>query len=136
MDKQTLYYNKNCTITFVAFVQANNDNNPKKSDFLQKIDGIYLILFDKIQGRHEIFDLRNHIVITRRNNIEIPIYKEIIKHIDEMAAREKVAFAKIQKIFGVIYNNDLIAGVEYEGTEDENENYSEEYQEYKDYTEN
>ena len=38
--QQPFYYNKHCTIPFGAFFQANNYNNPKKSNIFRKIDGI------------------------------------------------------------------------------------------------
>ena len=63
--------------------------------------------------------------------IEIPIPKEIIKHIEEMAAYEKLRSLKFKNRAGVIYDHEWIAGVEYEN---ENENYSEEDQKDEDYT--
>ena len=73
MDQQPLEYNKYCTITFGAFVWANNDNNQTNSNVSQKIDGICLQSLDRIQGVLEIFDLHSHRVITRRKIIEIQI---------------------------------------------------------------
>ena len=52
------------------------------------IDCIYLQLLDKIQSGNNIFDLHSHKVITRHNIIETPTIKAIIKHIEEMAARD------------------------------------------------
>ena len=49
-----------------------------------------------------------------------------------MASHEKFTSLKFNNRAGVIYNNYWIAGVEYDN---ENENYSEEYQEDKDFTE-
>ena len=46
-----------------------------------------------------------------------------------MVAREKVMLLKSNNRAGVVYDNDCIAGVEYEN---ENENYSEEDQEDRD----
>ena len=99
--------------------------------FSRTIDGICLRSLDKILGEHEIFDLHSHKVITGRKSIEIPIPREIIIHIEEMAAHEKVTSLKSKNRTGVIYDNHWIIGVEYEN---ESENYSEEYQEDKDYT--
>ena len=65
VDQQPLDYNKHFTIPFGAFVQANNENNLTNKILLRTIDVIYLRLLDKIQGRHEIFDLHCHRVITR-----------------------------------------------------------------------
>ena len=50
-------------------------------------------ILGKIQVRDEIFDLHSHIVMTRKKIIEIPIPKEIIKHIYAMATCEKFTFA-------------------------------------------
>ena len=50
-----------------------------------------------------------------------------------MTACEKVTFIKLKNIAGVIYDNDWIATVEYEYTEDGIKYYSEEDQEYKGY---
>ena len=49
-----------------------------------------------------------------------------------MAPYQKVTSLKFNNRARVIYDNDCIAGVEYEN---ENENYSEKYQEEEDYTE-
>ena len=65
-------------------------------------------------------------LLQRRIHFEITIPKAIIKHIEEMAARDKVTLLKFNNIAGVIYDNDWISGVEYE---DKNEYYIEEYQE-------
>ena len=51
-----------------------------------------------------------------------------------MAASEKTTSPKLKNRAVFIYENDWIIGVQYEGTEDENEDYSEEYQEEKYYT--
>ena len=53
----------------------------RQIQFLQTIEGTYNNWI-KIQGVHEIFDLHSHRVITRWKIIEIPINKEIIKHVD------------------------------------------------------
>ena len=90
---------------------------------------------DKIQGGHEIFYLHSHIVITIWKIIEITIPKELIKQIREMATHDKVKFLKLKNRAGVIYDNDWIAGMEYEDTEDEKEDYSKEDQEDKYYKE-
>ena len=90
-----------------------------------KIDRIYPRSLDKIQGGHNIFHLHSHIVITRWKIIEIPIPKATIKHIEEISGRDKVTLIKFKNIAGVVFDNDCIAGVEYEYTEDENKNYSE-----------
>ena len=42
----------------------------------------------------------------------------MIKRIEEMAAREKFILQKFKNRSGVIYDNDFIAEVEYEETED------------------
>ena len=66
---------------------------------------------DKIQSGHDIFDLHSHRVITGGNIIEIPINKAIIKHIDEMAAHDKVTSLTFKNRAGFIYDNVWIAGV-------------------------
>ena len=82
VDQQLLDYNKHCTLIFRAFVQANNDKNPKKSNVSRTIDIIYLILLVKIQGGCEIFDLHSHRFIKILKMIETLILKAIIKHIE------------------------------------------------------
>ena len=81
MDQQPLYYNKNCTIPFWAFDQANNDQNMKNPNVSRKFDGIYLRSLDRIQGGHDIFDLHSSRAIKRWKIIEILIPKAIVKHI-------------------------------------------------------
>ena len=49
--------------------------------------------------------------------IEIPIHKAIIKHIEEMAASDKVTPIKPNNRLRVLYDNGWIAGVEYEDIE-------------------
>ena len=70
----------------------------------------------KIQGGHDIFDIHSHRVITKRNVIEIPIPEAIIKHIELMAACEKVTSLKLKNSVGVRSDNYCIAVVEYEDT--------------------
>ena len=67
----------------------------------------------KIQVRHEIFNLSSHRVIRGWKIIEIPIPKSIIKHVEEMAARDKVTLLKFKNRAGIIYDNDWIVGVEH-----------------------
>ena len=55
VDQKALEYTKHHTITFGEFFQANNYKNPKKSNVLLTIYGIYLQSLDKIQVGHEIF---------------------------------------------------------------------------------
>ena len=69
---------------------------------------------NRIQGGNDIFDQQSNRVITRQKTIEIPISKEIIKHLKKMAARDKVTSVRLKNISGVIYDNDWITGVEYE----------------------
>ena len=52
-----------------------------------------------------------------------------------MAAREKFTSLKFKNRAGVIYDNNWIAGVEYENNKDETEDHSEEYKEDEDYSE-
>ena len=80
---------------------------------------------DKIQGGHEIFDLQSHRVITKQKMIHISIPREIIKHIEEMSASDRVTLLKFRNRLGFIYDNDWIAGRGYEDSEDKNQNYSE-----------
>ena len=75
----------------------------------------------KIQGGRDVFDICSHIIITRLKIVEIPIPKVIIKHVEKMAARDKFTPLKFKNRAGVIYYNDCIVGVEYEG-EDNQEN--------------
>ena len=130
LDQQPLKYKTNFKIPFGKFIQGNNDNNPTSSNVSQTIDGIYLQSLDKIQVGNEIFDLHSHIVITRWKILENKIAMSIIKNIKEMETRDKVTSPKFKIRAGVIYDNDWIAGVEYEN---ENEDYSEEDKEYVDY---
>ena len=60
---------------------------------------------------------------------------EIIKHIREMSARNKVALLKFNNTLGIVYYHELFSGVQYEDNEVKNEIYSEEYQEDEYYTE-
>ena len=100
----------------------------RQIQFLQTIEGTYNNWI-KIQGVHEIFDLHSYITF------EITITMAIIKHIEEMASCEKVTLLKRKKWAGVIYDNDLITGVDYGDTGYETQDCNDEDQEDKDCTE-
>ena len=59
-----------------------------------------------IQGGNEIFYPHSHRIITRWKLIKITIPKTIIKHVEEMAACDKVTFLKLDKRAGFIYDNE------------------------------
>ena len=52
-----------------------------------------------------------------------------------MASFDKVTWIKFKSIEGLVYDNNWVTGMYYEYTEYENENYSKEYREEKDYKE-
>ena len=77
VEQHHLDYNIQFTITFGSFVQANNNNNMTNLMFLQTVDDIYLRSLEKIQGKHEIFDIHSHRFIMRRKIIKVPIIREL-----------------------------------------------------------
>ena len=55
---QNLDYEKHCQIPFGAYIQANQENNPKNTNAPRTIDAIYLRpVPHNIQGGHELMDL-------------------------------------------------------------------------------
>ena len=65
---------------------------------------------DKIKCGHEIFDGNSHRVITRRKIIEITIIRTLRK----WPLVKKSHYLKLKNREAFIYDNDWIAGMEYE----------------------
>jgi len=73
-------YEKHCQIPFGAYVQANQEKNPKNTNAPCTIDAIYLHPVPRnIQGGHELMDLNSGQLITRQCVWEIPVTDIIIK---------------------------------------------------------
>jgi hypothetical protein len=99
------------------------------------IDAIYLRPLRNIQGGHEVMDLTTGRVITRRKVTEIPMTTSVIKRVETMAADQGITTIKFANRLNVeLRPADLIAGVDYENEneEEDDEDYEEESESDKD----
>jgi hypothetical protein len=107
-------FEKHCQVPFGAYVQANQDNNPKNSNAPRTIDAIYLRPLDNIQGGHELMDLNSGRVITRPRVWEIPVTQVVINAVQTMAEAQGIKSLKLQnRRKTIFYPADWIAGVDY-----------------------
>ena len=127
--KEDIDYNKHCKIPFGAYVQAEQENDPKNTNKPRTIDAIYLGPLDNKQGGHTLMNLTTGNTITRRKVWVLPVTDLVIKAVERMA--EKQGF-KTLKFTGRHKNRilpaDWIAGVDYQDDqnieEDEDEDYN------------
>jgi len=85
-----LDYDKNCSIPFGAYVQANQDNSPTNTAAPRIVDAIYLRATTGYQGGHELFTLHTQQVITRSRAVEIPATDHIIRRVQLMATSQGI----------------------------------------------
>jgi len=111
-----LDYEKHCQIPFGAYIQANQENNPKNTNTLCTIDAIYLHpVPHNIQGGHELMDLNSGRLITQQHVWEIPVTDVVIKAVEQMGAEQGVKSLKLQNSQkDIFYPIDWIAGVDYD----------------------
>ena len=70
LSKRNWDYNKHFQIGFGNYVQASQVNDPKNTNHLSTLDGIYLCPSPNLQGRYHIMYLRTGQLITRPKSFE------------------------------------------------------------------
>jgi hypothetical protein len=122
LTQEVLDYEKHFKIPFGSFVQATHESEKKNSNLARTLDCIYLRPNNSMQGGHELMDLTTGRVITRNRVKVIPLSDFIIRTVERMADEQQMKELKFRNRFGQIYNDiDLIAGVENEEEQDDNE---------------
>ena len=120
LTQTDLDYNKDCTIPFGAFVQANHETNQTNSNAPRTLDAIYLRPTANQQGGHEIMDLNSGRMITRSVVRQLPVTDVVIKAVEAMAYSQGFKTLKFKNRHGtVIHDADWIAGVDYEEKDDD-----------------
>ena len=119
-------FEKHCQIPFGAYVQANQENDPKNTNAPRTIDCIYLRpVTQNIQGGHELMDLNSGRMITCQRVWEISVTDVVIQAVERMGEEQGIKSLKLQNCRKTIYYPaDWIAGVDYDDdNEHEDENY-------------
>jgi hypothetical protein len=114
-----------CRVPQLAYVLAHDEPELMNSTQLRAIDGIYMRLLSNAQVGHEIFNVNTGEVIQRRNVTVIPITDEIVKAVEVLAKRDSMEAYKIESKHGVILYDSMIAGVQDEEVENQEEARSE-----------
>jgi hypothetical protein len=81
-------YKRHCKIPFGSYVQAVTENAPTNTPRERTIDAIFLRALDNIQGGFEVMNLKTGKPITRHRVIEVPITEQVIKRVEQLAARQ------------------------------------------------
>jgi hypothetical protein len=115
LHQKALDYNKHCSIPFGSYVQAHNEPNIKNTQHPRTLDCIYLRYTDNSQGGHHLLDLRTGSTIKRRSVTTIPITKNVIDLVHDMANKDNIKDGlKIETKSGkILYDSAWIAGVDY-----------------------
>ena len=122
MMGKAIDYNKHCTTAFGTYVQALTENNPTNTTEQRTIGCIYLRSLENEQGGYELLDLNTGRVISRRKYYEIPVTQQVINRVEELAHHDGIRPDLVfQDRKGDLLMNDLIAGVDDDEYQDENE---------------
>ena len=127
----SLDYTRHCTIPFGAFVQANHENKQTNSNAPRTLDAIYLRPAYNMQGGHELMDLSSGKLITRARVKQLPVTDLVIKAVEAMAYTQGFKSLKFRNRHGhTIHDADWIAGVDYEPTDEQEDNEDEDDEAY------
>eukprot|EP00978_Attheya_sp_CCMP212_P000843 scaffold1766_cov39-Attheya_sp.AAC.3 len=122
LQQSNLDYNKDCTVPFGAYVQANHETVKSNSNVTRALDAIYMRPAHNQQGGHELMDLNSGKLITRNIVHEIPVTDVVIKAVETMAYAQGFKSLKFKNRHGVIFHDaDWIAGVDYDDNDEEEE---------------
>jgi hypothetical protein len=91
MHQQSIDDNKNCSITFGSYVQAQTKPNHQNSQHPCTLDCIYLQYVNNDQGCHQLLDLWTGTMIKHHAVPIVPITKTIIDLVHVMATNDKNA---------------------------------------------
>ena len=98
-------------------MQAHTKPTYTNSNAPCTLDAIYLWPAQNMQGGHDLMDLKSGLVITQAHITEIPITDLVIKSVEKMGYDQgfPTTGLKFTNCQGQIYyDNDWIAGVEYD----------------------
>ncbi|CAJ1947499.1 unnamed protein product [Cylindrotheca closterium] len=111
--RKPVNFSKECVAEIGFFVQGygHTTNNSQRS---RTIDGIYLGVNDSIQAGHMFLDLNTKKTVTRPYVTVLPITKQVIKIVEQMALDEDVCdlLTYHWKNGEIILDGDLLAGVD------------------------
>ena len=88
ITRKPVDFDKHCTVSFGSYVQATTQNTPTNTMEERSIDGIYLQTLDNTQAGHEVLNLKTGKVITRHKVKEIPLTKQVIERVEQLAKRD------------------------------------------------
>ena len=84
-----LDYNKHCRIEVGAYAQVHEEPDPSnRTDLYRTTGAIALESNDNLQGGCKFLSLNTGKVLDRRNFTELPITTDVIKRVEELAAKE------------------------------------------------
>ena len=113
VNRRPVDWEKECVAEIGAYVQGygHETNNSQRT---RTIDGIYLGPTENIQGSHVLLDLNTRKTVTRARVSVLPITKQVIKLVEEMAHDEGVRDLRTYhwKNGEIILDGDLLAGVD------------------------
>jgi hypothetical protein len=126
LNQSSLDYNKDCTVPFGAYVQANHETVKTNSNVTRTLDSIYLRQAQNQQGGYELMDLNSGLLITRNIIHAIPVTNVVIKAVEAMAYKQGFKSLKFKNRHGVIFHDsDWIAGVDNDDNDDDEEYHQE-----------
>ena len=113
VNRRPVDMKKECVAEIGSYVQAHG-HATSNNQSTRTIDGIYLGPSDNVQGGHEIMDLNTRQKITRPHITVLPITKQVIKLVEDMAHDEGVRDLRTYhwKNGEIILDGDLLAGVD------------------------
>ena len=95
LSQMYLDYNKHFQVEFGAYVQVPQVDDPKNTNFLRTLDGIYLCPPPNFQGGYQIMDLRMGQLITGSKLVKITITYVVINAVKQMAEDQGFKSLKI-----------------------------------------
>ena len=116
-------YEKDFQAILGDYCQVQNQDTPYNTMAPRAIHCIYLCPAEDEQGGHVVMDLRTGRETTRFGKINVlPVTDLIIKRVEAMAAKQGIKSLKIQnRTKSAFYPADWIAGVDYEDTNNQND---------------
>jgi len=114
LTKQSLDYEKHCTIPQFSYVLAHGEPSPKNTQASCKLDCIYLHPVHSQQVSHCLYNLATNQVLSHRQVTVIPMTAAVIEIVQQLAKEygmNRLALhSKDGKLF---YDSTWIAGVDY-----------------------
>jgi hypothetical protein len=115
-----LHYQHQCAVPMLAYGLAHHEPNPTNTPEARGIDSLYLRPTESQQVGHMVFDLNTQQVITRSKFTPVPITSSVIAQVEAIAKADGMKDLKITSKTGkILYDSTLIAGVDYDTDEEE-----------------